>query len=213
MGWIRKIRIWLLSSVAVALIVLAVAFTVLRTLLPHATGYIAEIENGISAQIGLPVSIGSLDADMHWFTPRLKVLDLVIYKEGGKEKLFTLTEANFSLAYIDSIRLMMPMVGDISLHGAELFVERHPKGKWVIQGFELYERESTSGSEELIDLILGADIALIDSRLHWRDFTGRSRNMDFDDATIALENHLGKQYIDIDVGLPADMGDRFRVVA
>jgi len=213
MGWIRKIRICLLSSVAVALIVLAVAFTVLRTLLPHATGYIAEIENGISAQIGLPVSIGSLDADMHWFTPRLKVLDLVIYKEGGKEKLFTLTEANFSLAYIDSIRLMMPMVGDISLHGAEVFVERHPKGKWVIQGFELYERESTSGSEELIDLILNADIALIDSRLHWRDFTGRSRNMDFDDATIALENHLGRQYIDIDVGLPADMGERFRVVA
>ncbi len=213
MGWIRKIRICLISSVAVALIVLAVVFTVLRSLLPHATGYIAEIESGISEQIGLPVSIGSLDADMYWFTPRLKVLDLVIYKEGGEEPLFTLSEANFSLDYIDSIRFMMPMVGEVSLHGAELFVERHPNGKWVIQGFELYERESTRGSEELIDLILSADIALIDSRLHWRDFTGRSRNMDFDGASVVLENHLGKQYIDIDVGLPADLGDRLRIVA
>ena len=128
MGWIRKLRICLVSSVAVALIVLAVAFTLLRTLLPYATGYIAEIEQGISEQIGLPVSIGSLDADMHWFTPRLKVLDLVIYKENGEEKLFTLTEANFSLAYLESIRFLMPMVGDISLHGAELFIERTRTG-------------------------------------------------------------------------------------
>lgn len=213
MGWIRKLRICLISSVAVVLIVMAVLFTVLRTFLPHATGYIAEIEKGISAQIGLPVSIGSLDADMHWFTPRLKVIDLVIYKEGGKETLFKLSEANFSLAYIDSIRFMMPMVGEISLHGAEVFVERHPKGKWVIQGFELYERESTRDSEELIELILSADIALIDSQLHWRDFTGRSRNMDFKGASIILENYLGTQYVDIDVGLPPDLGDRFRVVA
>ena len=213
MGWIRKIRICLISSVAVALIVLAVAFTLLRTFLPYATGYIAEIEKGISDQIGLPVSIGSLDADMHWFTPRLKVLDLVIYKEDGKEKLFTLSEANFSLAYLESIRFMMPMVGDVSLHGADISIERHPNGKWVLQGFELYERETTKDSEDLMELILSADISLIDSSIHWRDFTGRTRNMDFNGASVLLENHLGTQYFEIDVGLPQDLGERFRLVA
>jgi len=213
MGWIRKIRICLISSVAVALIVLAVAFTLLRTLLPYATGYIAEIEQGISGQIGLPVSIGSLDADMHWFAPRLKVLDLVIYKEDGKEQLFTLAEANFSLAYLESIRFMIPMVGDISLHGAELFIERHPNGKWVIQGFEVYEKESSRDSGVLIDLLLSADIALIDSRVHWHDFTGRSRNLDIEGASVLLENYLGTQYFEIDVALPADLGERLRVVA
>ena len=213
MGWIRKIRICLISSVAVALIVLAVAFTLLRTLLPYATGYIAEIEQGISEQIGLPVSIGSLDADMRWFTPRLKLLNLVVYKEDGKEKLFTLTEANFSLAYLESIRFMMPMVGNISLHGAELFIERHDNGKWVIQGFEVYEKQSSKDSQALTDLLLSADIALIDSRVHWVDFTGGSRNMDFEGASVLLENYLGKQYFEIDVRLPPDLGERLRVVA
>ena len=208
----RKIRICLITSVAVALIVLAVAFTLLRTLLPYATGYIAEIEQAISDQIGLPVSIGSLDADMRWFTPRLKVLDLVVYKEDGKEKLFTLTEANFSLAYLESIRFMMPMVGDISLHGAELFIERHPNGKWVIQGYEVYEKQSSKDSEDLIELLLSADIALIDCRVHWRDFTGRSHNMDFEGASVLLENDLGTQYIEIDTKLPADFGERLHVV-
>ena len=213
MGWIRKTRIFLISAVAVALIILAVAFTLLRGLLPHATGYITEIENGISSQIGLPVTIGSLDAEMHWFTPRLKVLDLVIYKEDGKEKLINLTEATISLAYLDSIRFMMPMAGTVNLHGAELFIERHPNGKWVVQGFELYERESSKDSEELIDLVLSADIALIDSQIHWRDYTGRTRNIDFGDARVLLENERGTQYFEIDVRLPADLGDRFRIVA
>jgi uncharacterized protein (TIGR02099 family) len=213
MGWIRKIRICLISSVAVALIVLAVAFTLLRTLLPYATGYIAEIEQGISEQIGLPVSIGTLDADMYWFAPRLKLLDLVIYKEDGKEQLFTLSEANFSLAYLESLRFMMPMVGDISLHGAELFIERHDNGKWVIQGFEVYEKQSSKDSQALTDLLLNANIALIDSRVHWVDFTGRSRNMNFEGASVLLENYHGKQYFEIDVGLPPDLGERLRVVA
>jgi uncharacterized protein YhdP len=213
MGWLRKTRIFLISSVAVALIILAVAFTLLRSMLPHATGYIAEIERGISSQIGLPVSIGSLDAEMHWFTPRLKVLNLVIYKENGKDKLINLTEATISLAYYESLKFMMPVAGTVSLHGAELFIERHPHGKWVVQGFELYERESSRDSEELIELILSADIALIDSRIHWRDYTGRSRNVDFDDATVRLENDLDSQFVEIDVRLPADLGQRFRIVA
>ncbi|MGB5601712.1 MAG: hypothetical protein WBO14_04585, partial [Gammaproteobacteria bacterium] len=213
MGWIRKTRIFLISSVAVALIILAVVFTLLRAMLPHATGYIAEIEQAISSQIGLPVSIGSLDAEMHWFTPRLKVLELVIYKENGKEKLINLTEANISLAYFESIRFMMPVAGTVSLHGAELFIERHPHGKWIIQGFELYERESSKDSEELIELILSAEIELIDSRINWRDYTGGSRNIDFDDASVRLQNYLGNQYFEMDVRLPADLGERFRLVA
>ena len=213
MGWLRKTRIFLISSVAVALIVLAVAFTLLRAMLPHATGYIAEIEKGISSQIGLPVSIGSLDAEMHWFTPRLKVIDLVIYKDHGTEKLINLSEATISLAYFDSIRFMMPMAGTVSLHGAEIFIERHPNGKWVVQGFELYERESSRDSEELIELILSADIALVDSLVHWRDYTGRTRHVDFEDASVRLENDAGSQFFEIDVKLPADMGERFRIVA
>ena len=141
------------------------------------------------------------------------MLDLVIHKEGGQEKLISLNEATISLAYFDSIRFMMPMAGTVSLHGAEIFIERHPNGKWVVQGFELFERESSRGSEELIDLVLSADIELIDSHIHWRDFTGRSRDLDFDNASVRLENELGTQYFEIDTMLPADLGERLRIVA
>ena len=91
------------------------------------------------------------------------------------------------------------LVGDISLHGAELFIERHDNGKWVIQGFEVYEKQSSKDSQVLTDLLLNANISLIDSRVHWVDFTGRSRDMDFEGASVLLENYQGKQYFEIEI--------------
>ncbi len=213
MGWILKTRIFLITAVAVTLITLAVAFTVLRAMLPYATDYITEIEQGISSQIGLPVSIGSLDADMHWLTPRLKLLNLVIYEENGVDELLHLREVNFSLAYIESMRLMMPMVGSVSLHNAELTIERHPDRKWIVQGMEFQQGESTEASSELVEALLSANLALVDSHIHWRDYTGNSQNMDLHGVTVLLENFLGTQYLEIDLKLPDDLGDSLRLVA
>ena len=146
MGLIRKTRICLVTTLAVLLILLAVAFTLLRASLPYATGYLADIEQGISKQTGFPVTIGSLDADMYYFTPRLKLLNVTVYRDDGMSTLLQLDEVNVSLAFIDSIRLMMPMVGSVSLHGADIEIERHPEGKWVVQGLAFQQGESSRTS-------------------------------------------------------------------
>ena len=68
MAWIHKLRVCLVSTAAVMLIILAVVVTVLRAFLPYATEYVSDIQRLLSHQIGLPVSIDSIDADMKWFT-------------------------------------------------------------------------------------------------------------------------------------------------
>ena len=213
MGLIRKTRICLVTTLAVLLILLAVAFTLLRAFLPHATGYLADIEQGISLQTGFPVTIGSLDADMYYFTPRLKLLDVTVYEDDGMATLLQLDEVNVSLAFIDSIRLMMPMVGSVSLHGAEIEIERHPEGRWVVQGRAFQQGESSKASAELIDLFLVADLSLVDSRIEWRDFTGRSRDMAFEGVTLIHENVFGTHYLEANMRLPPQYGDTLRVVA
>mgnify|MGYP000219936886 CR=1 FL=1 len=120
MGWLRKTRIFLISSVAVALIILAVAFTLLRGMLPHATGYIAEIERGISAQIGLPVSIGSIDAEMHWFTPRLKVLNLVILPQALRVIIPPLTSQMLNLTKNSSLAVAIGYPDFVSVAGTAI---------------------------------------------------------------------------------------------
>ena len=137
MNWLHNIRIFIISALAVLLIVMAVSFSVMRALLPHATGYIEDIRQELSVQLNLPVSIASLDADMNWLSPRLKIIDLIVYKKNGKDELIHFSEANFSLSYLESLKYLMPVVGEIDLVGAEFYIERHDNNRWVVQGQEI----------------------------------------------------------------------------
>ena len=213
MVWLRKFRIWLISTIAIALITLAVAFSILRALLPHATVYVTDIEQQISALIGLPVSIESLDADMYWLTPRLKLINFVIYRNASRDVLVAFSEADFSLAILESIRFMMPMAGSISLHGADISIEKHPHNKWVLQGLELSGSETASDSDELIRVLSNMNLALLDSHVHWRDYTDRTNDMDFENAGIAIESFLGTHSLRMDLKLPRNLGSRFQLIA
>ena len=64
MTWFDKVRLYLIYTIAVTLIVLAVSFSLLRAVLPHATGYVDDVEQALTREIGLPVTIASMDADI-----------------------------------------------------------------------------------------------------------------------------------------------------
>jgi len=81
MRWLLHFRICIIICLAVVLISAAVIFSVLRAVLPYATGYKNEIQLEVSKQIGLPVEIESIDAAIHWFSPRLKLIGVSIYDE------------------------------------------------------------------------------------------------------------------------------------
>ena len=84
MRWIHHFRISIIIFISIMLIFSAVIFSVLRATLPYATGYKTEIQQEISRQIGLPVEIGSIDAAIHWFSPRLKLLNVSIRVNPGR---------------------------------------------------------------------------------------------------------------------------------
>ena len=160
MALIYKLRVCLISTVAVLLIIMAVVFTAVRALLPYATEYVAEIQQVLTEQIGLPVSIDAIDADMSWFTPRLKLINLVVKDEAGVNELLRLDEAIFSLAYIDSLFNLSPVVGEINLVGADLYIERHPDDRWIIQGVEFINDGTAEPSPELDKLIKNTNFSL-----------------------------------------------------
>ena len=78
MQWVLRLRVFFIVFMAVLLITAAVIFSVARAILPYATGYKNEIQQEISRRIGLPVEVDSIDAAIHWFSPRLKLLDVRI---------------------------------------------------------------------------------------------------------------------------------------
>ena len=109
---------------AVLLITAAVIFSVARALLPYATGYKNEIQYEISQLIGLPVEIHSIDAAIHWFSPRLKLIDVIIYDKRHKVPLFNLKETFVELDVIASLFLGEIVISDVGLVGADISIER-----------------------------------------------------------------------------------------
>jgi len=215
MTWFDKIRLYLIYTVAVILIILAVAFSALRAVLPYATGYVDDLEQALSQQISLPVTIASVDADMYWLVPRLKLVDVVIYDKGKQRELLQLDEAFFALAFVDSVLQWSLAVGDISLVGADLYIERLINNRWRVQGVEFgggAELSDSNSSSELIAAVKNTSFSLLDSNIHWKDYQLRSGQLDFIGANIYIEEFLGSHGLEINLQLPKIYGDSFRLI-
>lgn len=216
MTWLDKIRLCLIYSVAITLIVMAVAFSMLRTVLPHATGYVEDVEQALSRQIGLPVSIARIDADMYWLVPRLKLIDVVIHDKDSQRELLRLEEAFFALALVDSLLQWSLTVGDVSLVGADLYIERYADNRWRIQGVEFSanaaEVSGNNASSELIAAIKNTSFSLLESDIHWQDYQLQSEPLDFIGANIYVEEYFGDHSLEINLQLPEIYGQSFRLV-
>ncbi len=216
MTWFDKIRLYLIYTVATILIVLAVVFSVLRIVLPNATGYVDDVEQILSEQIGLPVSIASMDADMYWLVPRLKLVDVVIYDKDKQRELLRLDEALFALAFVDSILQLSPIVGDVDLVGADLYIERHANNQWRIQGIdfggEVTGSSTADSSNELISAIKNTSFSLLNSNIHWQDYRLRDGQLDFIDANIFIEEFLDDHSLEINLQLPEKYGRFLRLI-
>lgn len=209
----RKFRVWLITATAILLITLAVVFSALRAVLPYATGYAAEIQKKISEQIGLPVKFESIDADMNWLAPRLKLINFNVYNSDGKNLLIHFDEADFSLAYFDSIRLMSPMVGEISLVGADLVVEKHPNKRWTVQGIDVQGGEEKKSSSELERFLRNTNFSLLNSSIHFYDRTKGYEVINFSDVNFVIENSIDAHGIKVDASLPDNYGESFQFIA
>lgn len=216
MTWFDKVRLYLIYTVAVSLIVLAVAFSALRAVLPYATGYADDVEQAFSEKIGLPVSIASIDADMYWLVPRLKLVDVVIYDKGKQRELLRLDEAFIALAFVDSLLQWQPAIGDVSLVGADLYVERHADNRWRIQGVEFSGEAATttvdSSSKELLAAIQSTNFSLLDSNIHWQDFSLNGRQLDFIGANIFIEEFFGDHSLELNIQLPNIYGESLQLI-
>ncbi|MDH5711061.1 MAG: DUF3971 domain-containing protein [Gammaproteobacteria bacterium] len=216
MTWLEKLRLYLIYIIAIFLIVMAVAFSVLRAVLPHATGYVKEVEQALSEQTGLSVSITSMDADMYWLMPRLKLVDVVIYDSDRQHELLHLDEAFFALAFVDSLLQWSPTVGDVSLVGANLYIERYANNRWRIQGVEFGGSTVASGGDdakEVIEAIRNTDFSLLNINIHWRDYQLSTGQLDFIGSNLYIEEFLDQHSLEIDLNLPAVYGKKFRLIA
>ena len=213
MRWILRFRVYIIIFLSVMLISAAVIFSVLRAVLPYATGYKNEIQQEISQQIGLPVEIDSIDAAIHWFSPRLKLINVVVYHENNKVPLFNFEEAFVELDVIASILHGGLIVDDVGLTGADISVEKLSENEWLVQGIKITGEGSSELPEQFLYMLQNADYLLHDSNIHYQDHTGEKLTISLLDVNIDVKNKFNNHDIKVSINLPDAYGHDLAVVA
>ncbi|VAW50591.1 hypothetical protein MNBD_GAMMA06-1670 [hydrothermal vent metagenome] len=213
MQWILRLRICITICLAVTLISAAVVFSVLRAVLPYATGYKNEIQLEISRQIGLPVEIESIDAAIHGFSPRLKLLKVSVFDEKNKIPLFNFKEAFVELDIIGSIMHRDFIVADVGLVGADISIEKLSENEWLVQGIKFSSKGASELPDKFLYMLQNADYLLHDSNIYYQDHTGDKLNISLLDINMDVENSFNNHEIKFSMNLPEDFGESLVVVA
>ena len=213
MQWIFRLRVFIIISLAVVLISAAVTFSVIRAVVPYATAYKNEIQQEISQQIGLPVEINSIDAAIHGFSPRLKLIGVSVFDEKNKVPLFNFREAFVELDVFASIIRREIIVADVGLVGADLSIEKLSDNEWMVQGIKITSEGSSELPDQFLYILQNADYLLHDSNIYYQDHTGEKLNLSLLDVNINVENNFNNHDIKFSMNLPEAYGHDLVVVA
>ncbi|MBL4712439.1 MAG: hypothetical protein JKX75_08095 [Gammaproteobacteria bacterium] len=213
MLWVSRIRVFVIISFAVVLISAAVIFSVLRAVLPYATDYKNEIQLELSQQIGLPVEIKSIDAAIHWFSPRLKLIGVTVYDEKYKSSLFNFREAFVQLNVAASLLRREIIIENIGIIGADISIEKLSESDWLIQGIKFSSGGTTELPEQFMYMLQNADYLLHDSNIYYQDQTGEKLYLNLLDVNINVENSFNNHSIKFSMNLPEEYGRNLMMVA
>ncbi len=198
--WLRVLE-WLAWS---AFISFAAAFLALRYwLLPHVEEYRAQIVAAISRSIGLPVKIGTIEADWLGLRPRLSFSDVRIYDSSGRAVLVLPHVTNVvswrSVLYRD-LRLR-----SLTIDAPQLTVRRSAAGDIYIAGMQL----SGGGSEQggFTAWVLGQrEIVVRNAEIEWRDEMRDAPPLELHALNFRLLNSGDKHSIGLSARPPASLG-------
>ncbi len=213
MRWNHHFRVSLIILLSVILISVAVVFSVLRATLPYATGYKAEIQQEISRQIGLPVEIGSIDAAIHWFSPRLKLLNVSVFDKDHKLHIFDFKEAFVELDTAVSLLRGEIIVGNVGLIGTQISIEKLSNNEWLVQGIKFSSEGENELPEQLLYMLKNSDYLLHDSDIHYQDHTGDKLKISLLDVNVSVVNKFNTHNIKISTNLPDEYGKDIAIVA
>lgn len=213
MRWILNFRVFIIIGLAVVLISAAVIFSISRAVLPYATGYKNEIQQKISEMTGLPVEIESIDAAIHWFSPRLRLIGVSVFDEKNKVPLFNFREAFVELDVIASVMHWDIIVDDVGLIGAEFSIEKISDDEWLIQGVKFTSEGSNELPEKFLYMIQNSNYLLHDSDIYYQDHTGENLNLNLVDVNIDVKNKFSNHDIKFSMNLPEGYGEAIAVVA
>jgi len=209
----RHTWLWTLAFV----VLLAVALSAARLLLPQLERYKGDLELEISQLIGQPVSVAEVEIGWHGYGPRLFLHDVQLHDRSGDQILF-----GFDLAHVDvslplTIYRWQVALRDLTFKGIELSLQRHSDGHVSVAGLELPQAAAgqAGGNDNAVVAWLFSQkyLAIEESVIHWRDLMQGDHAFTMHDVSLKLRNEGEQHFLSGQVHLPPGLGGGVKVMA
>jgi len=209
----RRIARYLWIAFATLIILLAVAVTLARVLLPYLDSYRSSIESRVSAYLGQPVAIEQLDARLLGLTPSIILRKVTLKSATANEPIAHFDEISVGLDLFATLRKRQPVLHELVLGGARFAVVRRKDGTFAVEGLVKAQQQNNAPTDTSTLgawLLMQKRLAVRGSTLVWRDEV-RNRSLRFDHVDIELVNSGERHRLNGSVALPEDGGKALKV--
>lgn len=188
------------------LLTLAVGITAVRLFLIGVEHYKANLATLVAENLGAPVRIGRLGANIRGFSPELVLKDLaVLSSQTGQNPPIEFREIRLGINLLDfAIKQELLPSSWVTLVGAKLTVKRQANGEIAIVGLK-------AGEGQPLWLLQGGKYEVLLSTIRFEDELGYSKPLLFDRVDLAIVNDGSRHKLNMIAQLPEKLGNTLTV--
>lgn len=186
--WARRLarragRVLLWTVLSVYLLFCATVLLLRHVILPDIRAYRGEIEQAVSAAIGLPVTITDLQAGWQGLRPRLSLKDVTVSDKTGRPAL-QLPEVNATLSW-ESVPLAQLRLAALEILRPDLEIRRDAAGKLTVAGLEIDDRKGKGGFADWV--LEQPQIVVRGAEIRWHDELRKAPELALSNLDLALQ--------------------------
>jgi len=201
--WCRTGRLALWGSVVLYFAFAATVLALRYWVLPNVGAYRGDIEQAASRALGLPVTIGRIDAGWRGLRPDLTLADVrVADKQGQPALAFQRVEAVLSWWSVPSLSLRLHY---LEIDEPTLLVRRHANGSFEVAGIAVEEGGDGSG---LAWVLAQQRIHIKDATIVWEDLQRGAPALTLEAVNLLLENSGNRHRFGLSALPPANLASR-----
>ena len=185
-----------------ALLILGLRFVVL----PNIGSYHAQIEQAVTAAIGQPVSIGSIEARWQGLNPDL-ILENVVVADRQGNPAFTLQQVEAVLSWTSIARRQVTLAL-LAFERPVLHVRREVNGRITVAGIDAEGESDPDFAEWVLDQ---AHIRIRNATVLWEDRLRQAPPLVLEDLQFGLDNKGRSHRFGLSAAPPAELAARIDV--
>ncbi|MCF7971328.1 MAG: hypothetical protein K9L22_09225 [Methylococcaceae bacterium] len=203
---IKRIKAGSIRILFWTLLLFAISITGLRFALFESNFFKTELENQLSQQLGVPVTIGKIRGVLNGQKPELALQQIQVLSQQTNDTDLHLQEIHLGIDLWAALHSPAIESLQVSLIGAKLSVKRLKTGGIAIQGLPHKEDDS-----QPTWLMQGKQYKLIDSDINWQDEKRHALPIQLKHVNISIYNNAEQHKIFIDTELPKSLGDSLKL--